>query len=732
MKSEVHPGVEGEDAPAGGLAVGDILFTIFRHKILILSSVVLGIIAAGSVRFIKPPNYESTAQVYLPWVVEIPGVNPNDPVTGFTPTGAGGTMQLDTEADILRSFDTATKVASVIGPERILAAYGGGSNLLAAAGVVAGGISVAPPKTMSLSITFAHRDPEIVQPILQAIMEVYMHRHKKLRLPDVEEFEAKRNEAGQKLAEVEERITALKVKAGAPDLKQRREAVAKELIDLQTKTIQVKVELSRRKAELGQLGETINELQATSLPSEAVSKYSDVLSDIEEIKQRKRTMLFEQDVTTNHPSVLRLDVKMNQQLQLKEALEREFPVLTNYAVVTARASGSTNSPWVDLETELLTLKKLERTIEANEAMAVNLTQESFQLMETERELADLERVHKSLKADYDYYTDSIDTVKRDDTGSGKIPNIKPLQAPTPPSLNKKKMLKLVGAAFVGCAGLGVGLAFLMDMVLDRTIRRPSQIVRALHLPVVLTIHDVERAASAASARNKNRKLQRTEKTEQAGNFSLAGWAPDNLMQSHIEGLRERVITHFEVNGPDVKPKLVGVTGCTEGAGVTSLASGLAVSLSRTVNGAVLLVDSSSEQSVMRSFYKGKPGYGPSLAPEEDAEKSENENLSLTKVRQSSNGHDRLAGIFPEFDNSSPRLKADAYDYVVFDMDRVTPASMTPRLSGRMDLVLFVIEAGRTKDYTAKEACGLLRESRAKVAAILNKYHNPVPEWLAQY
>ena len=58
-----------------------------------------------------------------------------------------------------------------------------------------------------------------------------------------------------------------------------------------------------------------------------------------------------------------------------------------------------------------------------------------------------------------------------------------------------------------------------------------------------------------------------------------------------------------------KPKLVAVTGCGEGAGVSTLASGLAAALSKTGDGNVLLVDMNVDQGVAHSFYKGKPGCG---------------------------------------------------------------------------------------------------------------------------
>jgi Mrp family chromosome partitioning ATPase len=314
--------------------------------------------------------------------------------------------------------------------------------------------------------------------------------------------------------------------------------------------------------------------------------------------------------------------------------------------------------------------------------------------------------------------------------------MKPTQAPTPPILNTKKLLKLLGAAFGGCVGLGLGIAFLMDMVLDRSICRPNQ-VRGLQLPLLLTIPDTRRRPSSLWPwqRSNNLKIVRPDREVNAAT-ALAMWTPDHQLLAHIEGLRERVITHFEAKGLDHQPKLVAVTACAAGAGVSTLASGLAAALSRTGNGSVLLVDRNAGEGVTHSFYKGKVGYGPSESVETESETTPEEvapkggNLSLTK-HQGESKRDRLTGMLPpDFDDYMPRLKADAYDYVVFDMTCVSPASVTPRMAGHMDLVLFVIESGKTKDHVARYACSLMRDSRANVVAILNKYFNPVPEWLA--
>ena len=90
-------------------------------------------------------------------------------------------------------------------------------------------------------------------------------------------------------------------------------------------------------------------------------------------------------------------------------------------------------------------------------------------------------------------------------------------------------------------------------------------------------------------------------------MELAPWKAGPELQVYTEGLRERLMTYFEVSNLNLKkPKLVAVTGCGDGAGTTTLAGGLAASLSKTGDGNVLLVDMNVGQGVAHSFYKGQP------------------------------------------------------------------------------------------------------------------------------
>src|SRR5262249_42724689 len=270
-----------------------------------------------------------------------------------------------------------------------------------------------------------------------------------------------------------------------------------------------------------------------------------------------------------------------------------------------------------------------------------------------------------------------------------------IESPTPPEQDRKKLMKLMMMAFMGCLGAGLGLAFLIDFFLDRSIKRSVDIERHLRLPVFVSVPDTgwsnhlhlpwtngHSTPQLAGATNGNG----------GGNgHALARWDPDNHLQPYTEGLRERLLTFFENNNLGQKrPKLVGLTGCSHGAGVTTLASGLAASLSRIGSGNVLLVDMNAEESVARSFYQGKPGCGVMEALDPDgpgrADGPVNENLFLMCVKNNPDDPTPVQGL----SHLMPKLKASDYDYIIFDLPPVSQTSSTPRFSGYMDIVLLVL------------------------------------------
>ncbi len=217
----------------------------------------------------------------------------------------------------------------------------------------------------------------------------------------------------------------------------------------------------------------------------------------------------------------------------------------------------------------------------------------------------------------------------------------------------------------------------------------------------------------------------------AGKADIAPWEDSHCLRPFYEALRDRLVTSFEVRKLTHKPKLVAVTGCAHGAGVTSIAVGLAATLSETGDGNVLLVDMNIEHGAAHHFYKGKPSCGLEDALENEKRDTALVQENLYVVTEGKNS-DKLPRILPRrFANLVPKLKASDYDYIIFDMPPVSPISVTPRLAGFMDMVLLVVESEKDQREAIRRATVLLTESNATVSAVLNKNRSYVPAWLHQ-
>jgi Mrp family chromosome partitioning ATPase len=281
--------------------------------------------------------------------------------------------------------------------------------------------------------------------------------------------------------------------------------------------------------------------------------------------------------------------------------------------------------------------------------------------------------------------------------------------------------------------------------LDRTIKRPTDIETKLRLPLFISIpaigsnghHDA--ATFVKQLRLRNIADSTRETTTEVVHHQVPSMDLEHRQhpfRRFSEGLRDRLIVYFETRNLTHKPKLVAVTSCGKGAGVSTIAASVAASLSETGDGNVLLVNISGAEGAAQQFYKGKPGYSLDEALSHKAPTSDTNQGAFVKanlyttVEQS--GGDMLPANLPKkISTLMPRLKASEYDYIIFDMPPVNQTSSTARLSGLMDMVLLVIEAEKTNQDVVKRVNQLLAESKATVGTVLNKTRNYIPSRLHQ-
>jgi succinoglycan biosynthesis transport protein ExoP len=715
MNSDHQDNDLNENPPSIG--IDDICFTLFRHKWLILGFVCLGLVAAAGMRITHPAKYASRAELMVKFVVDRQAASPMTP-DGRIISAESSQNIMSTEIEMIKSLDVAKGAAALLSPE-VLTRMGVGTNRMWAAGVIESGIEVENPRSTSiLAVMYKHRDQTIVQAALEAIITAYKIKHSQVYgLNSAIDSVAvqKRDEYRSQLAATEEAIKKLKAANHLISVEEAQRTYQKQIDYWQERLHTLEADLVRRTAMLGSAaaGSETNASDA-AIPNEKIVEYTDLVSQIENLKRNKRELRLH--YTEEWPTVKNVQSRIDQAARDKAQMEMQFPALAHMSLTASR--GGTNSA----EADLTTLRGDRAEVEWARTFVSNLLAQAQTVMESEPRLNELQRERNLLETNYNNWSKIISEAMN--TIGGPI-NMSVIQDPTPPWRDMKKLIKLLVGAFGVCAAAGFVLAFLLDFVLNRTINRGADAERRLKLPVLLSIPDFNW--------NRNgKKLTAGSHSNGENGGALTIWDP---RASHIEmyadGLRERLMTHFESRNLNLKkPKLVAVTECGEGAGVTVIANNLAASLSRT-SGNVLLVDMKGETGAARAFYGGRPGTTVSnlLDPESvngvPARPSEPED-------NGEENNNKLACALPsKFTHIVPKLRASDYDYIVFDMPAISPMSATPRLGGYMDIVLLVLEAEKTGQQLAARATALMRESRANVAAVVNKYRPHVPARLSQ-
>lgn len=259
------------------------------------------------------------------------------------------------------------------------------------------------------------------------------------------------------------------------------------------------------------------------------------------------------------------------------------------------------------------------------------------------------------------------------------------------------------------------ISFFRRLFESRTVNRPADIEGKLGLSLFMSM--------PRFVLNKGLRSEGTKKSHSVGAHSLESVIPSHVTP-FLGALRDRLIMFFEKKNLTHKPKLVAITSCGRFAGATTVANGLAASVSDTGEGYVLLVDLNIEGGAAHSFHRGQMEYG--LNDALDMEKRGNmqvqDNLYVATEIADKDQNPQI--LQRRFSSLISQIKASDYDYIIFDMPPINGISPTPRLARLMDIVLIVVESEKTECDTIKRATKVLKDANAPdIGIVLNKVRN---------
>lgn len=733
------PNLPAHSQPATSLTLADIQYILFRHKGKIIGCALAGLVAAAAIVFLRPPLYRSEAKLLIRYVLEnrtMPGVSDDAQIR--SPDSRGDSI-INSELQVLSSWDLALKVAQAVGPEHIVPKAEPGKDLNRAAAMIQGGLEVeVPPKSTVIRLSLGHPDPAMPQILLSNLIGAYLEKHVQIHraVGTYDAFLSEQTDRFRaKLQDTEKELRDLKSRARIISLDESKKSLLDAMSRLQQDLFAAEAELAERQAMLESLrGRATNAVDSAESPPATpdstdarllIQQYKTLLSQLDALRSQEPGLLSR--FTEAHPSVAALRQQIERLEQQRRQLEQEHPQL---AMLVSSTASSTQTQF-DPVAETARLTALQMRIRALTNRLEQIRLEAAGLDAAAPEIRELERKRQTEEEAYREYAKALEQARIDNAlGPGKISNVSIVQAPAPPARDLSELKKPLLIVLVFAFGGGIGLALLIELFLDQSLRRPSEVESRLQLPLFLTIPRL--------STNGHLRLRFSSQSTGAAPTALPGHASPpapaqpaatDKLRPFCEALRDRLIMDFQIKNMTHKPKLVAVTSCSKGAGVSSIAGGLAAALSETGDGNVLLVDMNLDQGAAQPYYRGKPAC--SLTDALEQEKRDNalvqENLYVVLARDA---RSQKPSVLPkQLSNIVPRLKASDYDYIIFDMPPVSQTSITPKLAGLMDLVLMVVESEKSHRESAVRAKRLLAEADASVAVVFNKYRPYVPQKL---
>jgi uncharacterized protein involved in exopolysaccharide biosynthesis/Mrp family chromosome partitioning ATPase len=353
-----------------------------------------------------------------------------------------------------------------------------------------------------------------------------------------------------------------------------------------------------------------------------------------------------------------------------------------------------------------------------------------QLSELTPQMQELERKREMDEANYKYFAASLEKARVDEAlDPSKMPNISAVQRPSPPMLETKTRNKVILGLAGGGVVFGIALALLRGVVLSRTVGRPLELETRLHIPLMLSVPYVQSRNGHLALPPNGSAANSDALATRPRHSKLAPWETGHFMRPYCDAIRDRLGLYFELNHLTHKPKLVGVAGFSKAAGASTLAAGLAASLSETNDGKVLLVDIKLGPEEVHPFFKGKPAYplNAALKPQKNIA-SAADNLYLATVGSSNTAGLTQLGLKRFFD-MMPNMKASDFDYIIFDMPPLDQTSPTWGMAAFMDKLLLIVEAEKNNREAIKRGYRKLVAERDNVSVIVNKARSYVPKSL---
>jgi uncharacterized protein involved in exopolysaccharide biosynthesis/Mrp family chromosome partitioning ATPase len=737
------------------LNVYDILFVLFKHKWKIVFFALIGIAAGVAVvyRDTRSPIFETRAKLLVRYVLERSAVDPFE--SKADAAGTRGMSVMDAEIEIIKSSDVALEVATKIGPEKILTAKDTQPSNTAAAAQIMNSLGVTAARGSNvIHLTYSHPDPAVAVAVLKQLIDTYFEKHLEIhRSTGAFESVARQTDlARSRLSQTEVELSKLSAESGflsvadaKTALEGRRNAMRSNLLAAQVELAEQQVKVASLAAAMGVLepdapkddSEQAEEATPERMARvKAQDQYRDLTEQLALFKQRRNNLMMSRK--PGDPMLVALDRQIATTQQQGLDLVEQYPGL---AARTKSPGGDPSSlaPGTDLNAERATMEALGAKCKMLTEQVAKVDAEVEKISASSLEFANLERRRQLEEVKYRLFETSLEKARVDEAlNPASMPNIGVVQSPSAPAKSlPAATMKLTAGLAAGGLLVGLVFAFLIEWVIDRRVSRPIEIQTRLQLPLMMTIPRIRSKDGVEKLICQDFSYQLLGDSSDlvlppatSNGAKPAKFEPEHFIMPYAGALRDRIMFGFEINNITHKPKLIGLTGLSVGAGTSTLAIAMAKAFAENGKFKVLLVDLNSSWSAKLPEAPVESLHTALAVSRTQAFRQHSRSLYFASAptRRSGKGAQSLASV--AMHELMPQLVVCDFDYIVFDMPPVGPTSPTLAMAGFMDKVLLVLDAENTNRESLSWSYGELEKGRADVSCVFNKTKSVAPRWVA--
>ena len=217
-------------------------------------------------------------------------------------------------------------------------------------------------------------------------------------------------------------------------------------------------------------------------PKRVIDDYKRKVDHLSNLRSRVDALLVSK--TEDDPVVKGAQQDVDAAQKIVDKMEDDYPALTSLG-------NDSKSPMADpraaYQAALDNIEVLQSTVSNQSVELEKVRAEGTNLVQLDSTIRTLEAQSTSDNAELAKIESQLHARTIQTALAGRISGIDLIESPTPPTRDLQKAPKVIAGLGVGGIVLGLGLAFLLEMVLDRSFKRPQEVTNRLKLPFFLAI-----------------------------------------------------------------------------------------------------------------------------------------------------------------------------------------------------------------------------------------------------